>query len=52
MKTGDRGVFGQVDDFVFGKPAAQAVAALARRAGAERIFPMAGARRTGKPRRS
>ncbi len=39
--TGDRGVFGQMDELVFGRPAAQAVADLARGAGAERIFLMA-----------
>ena len=40
-KTGDCGVFGQMDELVFGRPAAQAVADLARRAGTDRIFLMA-----------
>ncbi len=41
MKTGDCGVFGQMDELVFGGPAAQAVADLARRAGTDRILLMA-----------
>jgi maleylacetate reductase len=36
-----RVVFGQMDEVVFGRPAAEAVAGLARRSGAERVFVMA-----------
>jgi maleylacetate reductase len=40
MTTSGRVVFSQMDEVVFGKPAAQAVADLARRAAAERVFLM------------
>ena len=40
MTTSGRVVFGQMDEVVFGKPAAETVADLARRAGAERVFLM------------
>ncbi|MFL5279474.1 MAG: iron-containing alcohol dehydrogenase [Rhodopila sp.] len=40
MTTSGRVVFSQMDEVVFGKPAAQAVAELARRAGAERVLLM------------
>ena len=40
MITSGRVVFGQMDEVVFGTPAAQAVADLARRAGAERVLLM------------
>jgi maleylacetate reductase len=40
MATSGRVVFSQMDEVVFGAPAAQAVADLARRAGAERVFLM------------
>lgn len=36
-----RVVFGQMDEVVFGRPAAEAVAGLAHRSGAERVFVMA-----------
>ncbi|HEY4043426.1 MAG TPA: iron-containing alcohol dehydrogenase [Rhodopila sp.] len=40
MTTSGRVVFSQMDEVVFGTPAAEAVAELARRAGAERVFLM------------
>jgi maleylacetate reductase len=40
MTTSGRVVFSQMDEVIFGKPAAQAAAELARRAGAERVFLM------------
>ncbi len=40
MTTSGRVVFSQMDEVIFGMPAAQAVADLARRAGAERVFLM------------
>ncbi len=40
MATSGRVVFSQMDEVVFGASAAQAVADLARRAGAERVFLM------------
>ena len=40
MTTSGRVVFSQMDEVIFGTPAAQAVADLARRAGAERVFLM------------
>jgi alcohol dehydrogenase class IV len=40
MTTNGRVVFSKMEEVIFGKPAAQAVAELARRAGAERVFLM------------
>ena len=40
MTTSGRVAFGEMDEVVFGRPAAQAVADLASRAGAERVFLM------------
>jgi alcohol dehydrogenase class IV len=40
MTTSGRVVFSRMDEVVFGKPAAEAVAELARHAGAERVFLM------------
>src|ERR1700689_2963150 len=40
MTTTGRVVFSKMDEVIFGTPAAQAVADLARRAGAERVFLM------------
>jgi maleylacetate reductase len=41
MTASGRVVFSRMDEVVFGTPAAQAVADLAQRAGAERVFLMA-----------
>ncbi|WP_239992103.1 iron-containing alcohol dehydrogenase [Rhodopila globiformis] len=41
MTMSGRVVFSQMDEVIFGKPAAEAVAALARRAGAKRVLLMA-----------
>lgn len=40
MTTSGRVLFGKMDEVIFGKPAAEAVAELARAAGAERVFLM------------